>query len=167
MLPVLLVLFIAVPIAELYVIVRVGDAIGVLPTLALLVVASFLGAALARSQGRAVWERFNRALAAGRVPGREVFDGAMVILGGALLLTPGFLTDVVGLLLLLPPTRALARRGLAALVLRRGAVRIGTQAYGTWRTRGESSPARGYDYEGSAREVPPGELPPTPPDGAR
>ena len=107
----LFLLFIVLPIAELYVIIQIGGAIGVLPTLALLVVDSLVGAALARSQSRAAWERFNRALAEGRVPGREVFDGAMIILGGALLLTPGFLTDIVGLVLLLPPTRAV-RRGV-------------------------------------------------------
>ena len=68
----LVVLFILLPIAEIYVIVRVGEAIGILPTLALLIVDGFLGAALARSQGRAAWARFNRALGEGRVPAREV-----------------------------------------------------------------------------------------------
>lgn len=108
--PVLLVLlFIVVPIAELYVIIQIGQAIGVLPTIALLIVDSVVGAALMRAQGRAAWRRFNAALGEGRVPGREVIDGALVIFGGALLLTPGFLTDILGLILLLPPTRALVR----------------------------------------------------------
>ena len=80
-----------------------------LPTIALLILDSFLGAALLRSQGRAAWRRFNQALAEGRIPAREVFDGAMVILGGAFLITPGFITDVIGLLLLIPPTRAIFR----------------------------------------------------------
>ena len=105
----LVLIFIVLPIAELYVIIRVGGAIGVLPTIALLLLDSFLGAALLRSQGRAAWRRFNEALALGRVPAREVFDGAMVILGGAFLITPGFITDVIGLLLLIPPTRAMFR----------------------------------------------------------
>ena len=73
-----------------------------------------------RSQGRAAWLRFNRALAEGRVPGREVMDGALVIFGGALLLTPGFLSDFLGLILLLPPTRAIVR----TVLLRRFAGRI-------------------------------------------
>ena len=68
----LFVLFIVVPIAELYVLIQIGQAIGVLPTIALLIVDSILGAALMRSQGRAAWMRFNVALAEGRVPGREV-----------------------------------------------------------------------------------------------
>ena len=99
----LVLIFIVLPIAELYVIIKVGEAIGILPTIALLILDSFLGAALLRSQGRAAWRRFNEALAAGRIPTREVFDGAMVILGGAFLITPGFITDVIGILLLVPP----------------------------------------------------------------
>lgn len=102
-------LFIVVPIVELYVLIQVGQAIGVLPTIALLIADSILGAALMRSQGRAAWRRFNATLAEGRVPGREVLDGALVIFGGALLLTPGFLSDILGLILLLPPTRAVVR----------------------------------------------------------
>jgi len=103
----LFLLFIVVPIAELYVIIKIGGAIGIMPTIGLLILDSILGAALMRAQGRAVWRRFNAAMAEGRVPGREVIDGALVIFGGALLLTPGFLTDLLGLVLLLRPTRAL------------------------------------------------------------
>jgi UPF0716 protein FxsA len=156
---VLVLLFIVLPIAELYVIIQVGQAIGVLPTLALLLVDGLVGAALARSQGRAAWQRFNLALAEGRVPARETADGAMIILGGALLLTPGFITDVVGLALLLPPTRALIRRGLGSAARRRVAF--------TWQVSGPpprsgrpgapppgpGGPPRDYDYEGTAREI--------------
>ena len=88
----LVLLFIVVPIIELFVIIQVGEAIGVLPTIALLVADSILGAMLMRSQGRVAWRRFNAALAEGRIPHREVLDGALVIFGGALLLTPGFIT---------------------------------------------------------------------------
>ena len=86
-------LFIAVPILELYVIVKVGGLIGVLPTLVLLFGMSLLGATLLRHQGRGAWQRFNRALAERRFPGHEVADGLMITIGGALLLTPGFITD--------------------------------------------------------------------------
>src|SRR5918912_4597740 len=116
----LLVLFIAVPIAELAVIIQVGQAIGVWWTIALLIADSVLGSVLMRSQGRAGWRRFNAAIAEGRPPAREVLDGVLVIFGGALLLTPGFLTDVLGLLFLLPPTRAGVRR----LLVRRFAGRM-------------------------------------------
>jgi len=106
----LLLIFLVVPIAELYLIYLVGDAIGVLPTLLLLAADSLLGSFLLRSQGRSVWNRFNEALAGGRMPHREVMDGVLVIFGGAFLITPGFLTDVLGLVLLIPPTRSIVRR---------------------------------------------------------
>ena len=102
----LVLVFIVVPIAELYVIIQVGGAIGVGPTIALLLLDALLGAFLLRHQGRAAWVRFNRALAENRVPHKEVLDGVLVIFGGALLLTPGFITDIFGLILLIPPTRA-------------------------------------------------------------
>src|SRR3954467_8433677 len=108
----LVALFVLIPIAELYVILKVGDLIGTVPTLALLVADSLLGAWLMRSQGRTVWRRFQETMQAGRVPHREVFDGVLVIFGGAFLITPGFLTDIVGVLLLLPPTRSVFRRWL-------------------------------------------------------
>jgi len=151
----LVVLFIVVPIAEIYVIIKIGGLIGVLPTIALLILDGFLGAALLRSQGRAVWRRFNEALAAGRIPAREVFDGAMVIFGGALLMTPGFITDVVGLLFLIPPSRAMFRGLVSKLAVGRAAfavrtVKWGSKAHERYRSR---SPGRTYDYEGSAREV--------------
>ena len=129
---VLLLLFLVLPIAEIYVIIQVGDAIGIVPTLLLLILDGFAGAALARSQGRAAWARFNLALAEGRVPARETFDGAMIMLGGALLLAPGFITDVVGFLLLIPPTRALLRGFL------RGSRCGGSGSPGPSRTRGQS-----------------------------
>lgn len=111
---VLVFVFIVVPLLELYVLIQVGAAIGALPAIALLILDSVLGALLMRAQGRAVWLRFTRALGEGRMPGREVIDGALVLFGGALLLTPGFLTDILGLALLLPPTRAMTRKILVA-----------------------------------------------------
>jgi UPF0716 protein FxsA len=132
----LIALFIVVPLAELYVILKVGDAIGVLPTIALLAADSLLGSMLLRSQGRTVWARFNETMAAGRVPHRELLDGVLVIFGGAFLITPGFLTDIVGLLLLLPPTRSVIRR----LVVRRLGRRVGV------------SGREPYDVEGTATE---------------
>src|ERR671929_304102 len=107
MLPILVLLFILVPIAELAVIIQVGEAIGVWWTIALLIADSVLGSVLMRSQGRAAWRRLGEAMRAGRAPAREVMDGALVVFGGALLLTPGFISDIVGLVLLLPPSRAI------------------------------------------------------------
>jgi UPF0716 protein FxsA len=147
-LPLLLLLFIVVPIAEIYVIIQVGEAIGVWWTIALLLADAVLGSMLARSQGRAVWRRFNEAIRIGRVPARETLDGALVLGGGAFLLAPGFLTDIVGALFLLPPTRAVIR----GLLVRRFADRMIVAAT---RPRGEG---RGWDVDGTARDVPPDPL---------
>jgi UPF0716 protein FxsA len=127
MVPILVLAFIVVPLAELAVIVAVGDVLGLLPTLVLLLAISVAGAWLAKREGLAAWRRFQLAMTEGRVPTAEVADGAMVLLAGALLLTPGFLSDVAGVLLLLPPTRAALRRlapRLAARRLRRRSGRV-------------------------------------------
>jgi UPF0716 protein FxsA len=114
-------LFIVMPIAEIYVIIQVGQAIGALWTILLLIADSVIGARLLTWQGRSAWRRFQDAVAAGRMPHNEVLDGVLIVIGGALLLTPGFITDVLGLGLLLPPTRALVRRAVVRSIRRRGA----------------------------------------------
>jgi UPF0716 protein FxsA len=177
---VLLLLFILLPIAELYLIIQVGGAIGIWPTIALLLFDSFLGAVLLRSQGRLAWRRFQEVLRTSRVPAKEVYDGAAIIFGGALLLTPGFITDFFGFLLLIPPTRAALRRVLLTTARRVGPTRSfffvfdrfprgggsrqeprgGPSATGGWQSPpgGDPSPGGGpgrtYDFDGSAREIP-------------
>jgi UPF0716 protein FxsA len=143
----LLLIFVLVPLAELYVIFKVGDAIGIPLTLAILVADSLIGSLLLKSQGRAVWNRFNETMRAGRIPHQEVVDGVLVIFGGAFLITPGFLTDIIGILLLLPPTRSLFRK----LVQRR----IGRRSVA-------ARPRPAWDVEGTAHERtdPEFELPP-------
>ena len=124
-------------------------------TIGILVADSILGSVLMRTQGRATWRRFNDALQSGRVPAKEVLDGGLVIFGGACLLTPGFITDLFGLALLLPPTRAVLRR----LLMRRFALRmVSGMARGAVRRPG----ARGGDgdVEGTAHEVPESRLHP-------
>ena len=140
-------LFLLVPVAELYVIYQVGDAIGVLWTFLLLAADSLLGSLLLKSQGRAVWRRFNDNLAQGRMPHREVIDGVLVIFGGAFLITPGFLTDLVGLTLLVPPSRAVVRRFLVRRLGRRVMVGGGRGDYDFQRSGPD------YDVEGSARDA--------------
>ena len=153
----LVVLFIVVPIAELYVIIQVGGAIGVLPTVALLLLDSLLGAFLLKWQGGAAWRRFNDTLRAGRIPTREVADGALVIFGGALLLTPGFLSDIAGMLLLLPPTRAVVRGVLRRWGGRRVAVSVagpaGAAAFAGPAGRAGPRARSRYDVDGTAVEV--------------
>lgn len=119
-LPLILLLFIALPIAELWLILKVGALIGAGPTILLLLVSSLLGVWLVRRQGAVVWSRFNQAVTAGRMPKEEGVDGVLVILGGTLLVVPGFITDLFGLTLLLPLTRPLLRRRVLALLTRRG-----------------------------------------------
>src|SRR3954471_20228800 len=117
--------FLAVPILELYVILQVADVIGGWQTLALLIVESLIGTWLVRREGRRTWQAFTAALDNRRPPGREVADGVLVIIGGTLLLTPGFLSDIVGFFLLLPVTRPLARRLLLRVATRRAGRRLG------------------------------------------
>jgi UPF0716 protein FxsA len=116
---VLVVLFIGVPFAEIYVLLQVGHSIGVVNTLGLLIVISVVGAWLAKREGLGVLRRMQRSLDAGRVPGTELVDGFLILLAGALMLTPGFLTDIVAIFLLLPPVRAVVRRELRRRFARR------------------------------------------------
>jgi UPF0716 protein FxsA len=112
MVVILALIFLVVPIAELAVIITVGSEIGVLNTVALLIAVSVVGAWLAKREGLGVLRRIKGQLDAGRVPGAELLDGFLVLFAGALLLTPGFLTDCLALALLLPPVRAVVRRTL-------------------------------------------------------
>ena len=111
-------LFLVVPFLELYVIVQVSHVFGVAPTLLTLVAVSIAGAWLVKREGLGVWRRAQRRLEDGEMPGRELVDGVLILIAGALLLTPGFLTDIVGVLLLLPPVRAVVR-GLAVMRMAR------------------------------------------------
>lgn len=112
----LLLIFIIVPLLELYVIIQVSSRLGLLETIVLLVVISATGAALAKREGYNTVQRIQQELAAGRMPGDSLIEGAVILAGAVLLLTPGFITDAIGLLMLLPPSRraalALARRRL-------------------------------------------------------
>ena len=121
---VLFLLFFVAPIAELYVIIRVGAEIGFLNTVGLIIAVAIVGSWLVRREGLRTWRRFNEQLASGHLPTREIVDGVLILGAGALLLTPGFLSDVIGVLLLVPPTRAMIR----AIVMRR--LRPGTSFMG-------------------------------------
>ncbi len=144
----LLAIVVGLPILELYVIIVVAEWIGVLWTAAALVGTSLIGVRLIRSQGRAVLADLRAALAAGRPPAREALDGALVFVGGALLIVPGFVTDVVGALLLAPPTRALVR----LLVIRHYAGRLLAYLGGGSRRRARPD-TEVYDVDGQAIDV--------------
>ena len=120
-------LFVIVPIVELILLIQIGQVVGLLPTLALVLLTGVGGAMLARAEGLRVLFQFQRELASGRLPGQSLLDGISVLIGGAFLLTPGVLTDVAGLSLLFPVTRRWIQRKVKARLERRiadGTVRV-------------------------------------------
>ncbi|HUF32108.1 MAG TPA: FxsA family protein [Acidimicrobiales bacterium] len=125
-------LFLVVPLVELAIIIQVGAAIGTLNTIALLLFMSVAGGWLMKREGLGVVRRVQGQVQAGQVPGSALVDGFLVLLGGALMLTPGFLTDAIGLSLLLPPVRAVVRRVAAG--------RIRVVALGNRRGEGTGGP---------------------------
>jgi UPF0716 protein FxsA len=116
---VLVAVFVIMPILEIYVIIQVGQVIGAWWTILLLIVDSIFGAWLIGHEGRRAWQSLNTALSSGQMPARELADGALILVGGTLMLSPGFVTDILGILLILPFTRPVARRVLTRVVSRR------------------------------------------------
>jgi UPF0716 protein FxsA len=120
----LILLFLVAPLVELAVIVQVGAAVGVLNTIGLLIAVSLVGAWLAKREGLVTLRRIQLALGRGDIPSREVADGALILMAGALMIAPGFISDVVALLLLFPPTRAVFRPVLVRSLAKRGRARF-------------------------------------------
>lgn len=137
-------LFVGVPLVELALLIQVGSWVGVLPTVALVVVTGILGAALARHQGLATLARFQQAVAEGRLPHRELVEGILILVAGAVLLTPGLLTDTAGFLLLVPPVRRLLALRVGSWLGRRVVV---TDSRARARTGWRAEPRRGEDPE--------------------
>ncbi|MBW3604125.1 MAG: FxsA family protein [Actinobacteria bacterium] len=137
----LVVVFIVVPLIELAIIVQVGQLVGTAWTILALLAVSLAGAWLVRREGTRAWSRFRTALASGRVPTDEVLEGALVLFGGALLLTPGFATDAVGLALMVPPVRAL----LASTLRRRLGSRLTVTSVGGGTRPRRPAPTRSRD----------------------
>lgn len=139
-----LLLLILWPIAELFVAIKVAEAIGVLLTVVLLLIGWPVGLWLMKAEGRVAWQRLSAAIAQGIPPGRQVLDGGLILLGGLLLIVPGFITDVLGLALLLSPTRRLTgravTRNLQSRVLRTAA-------------RFSGSPPSAYDVDSTATDL--------------
>ncbi len=159
---ILLATFILVPLAELLVIVEIGSRIGYPYTILMLIVISLAGAALAKRQGYAVVARIQDDIQKGRMPGDSLIDGALILAGALLLLTPGYITDAAGLLLLLPPVRypvrSYVRRRLRLAVERR-TVRFGTPGGGRY---GGSGPDPRYGHGPYGPGGPGGQQPPEP-----
>lgn len=106
----LFLLFVVVPAVELMLLIQIGGLIGTMPTFGIIIATGLAGSALARRQGLSVWQRFNSRMASGQLPGDELIDGLIILVSGALLLTPGVFTDVIGLAGLIPVTRAALRK---------------------------------------------------------
>jgi UPF0716 protein FxsA len=117
--PVLVLAFVVVPLVEIWAILQVGQLVGPWWTIALLVLDSMVGAWLIKREGGRAWKALRDALQGGRMPAKEIADGALILIAGTLMLSPGFVLDLVGLLLLLPVTRPVARRILTRFVERR------------------------------------------------
>ena len=130
----MLALFVVVPLVEIYVIIQVGQAIGAWWTILLLILDSIFGSWLIRHEGSRAWEALRQALDSGRMPARELADGALILIGGTLMLAPGFVTDAFGVLMILPVTRPLFRRALTSVVANRLVV-LGPGA-GPWSSGG-------------------------------
>ncbi len=138
-------LFVLVPVIELMLLIRMGQWIGLWPTVAFVILTGWAGAFLARLEGMRVMAQFQQELLAGRVPGQAILDGACVLVGGAFLLAPGVLTDVTGLALLFPPTRRLIQRWLRKSIERgiaSGQIRVMTMTPGV---RRDDATTRGLD----------------------
>lgn len=120
----LFLLFLTIPVIEIYLLIKVGHLIGGLPTVAILLAVSFLGAWLVRSQGFRIISQVRGELAQGRLPAAQLLDGALVLVGGLLLTTPGFFTDFIGIFFLIPATRRLIKLWLG-LWLQSGLARGG------------------------------------------
>jgi UPF0716 protein FxsA len=117
--PVLAAAFVLVPLVEIWAILQVGQLVGPWWTIVLLVLDSLVGAWLIKREGGRAWQALRVALQSGRMPARELADGALILIGGTLMLSPGFVLDVAGILLILPFTRPVARRLLTSVVERR------------------------------------------------
>ncbi|GAB6987390.1 FxsA family protein [Nocardioides pyridinolyticus] len=113
------VVFVLMPLLELYVLVQVGQVIGTGWTVVLLLVSGALGTLLIRHEGARAWRALREAIEGGRIPATELADGALILLGGALMLAPGFVTDALGILLILPFTRPMFRGLLSGMLARR------------------------------------------------
>jgi len=147
---VLPILFLVVPLVEIYFLIQIGQVIGAWPTILLLVADSILGAYLIKREGSRAWRALRSALQSHMMPARELADGALILVGGTLLLTPGFLTDVLGFFLILPFTRPVARRMLTQFITRKflGGPRSGTHGAGTHGAGTQQRPGPGSVVQG-------------------
>ncbi len=152
MAPIIFLLMVGIPIAEIAVFIEVGGRIGLWPTIGAIILTAMIGTFLLRQQGLATLQKVQLSLDQGRLPLTEVFDGLCLLVAGVLLLTPGFVTDGFGFLLFLPPFRALLRHTLARYWRASGRINIQTGPEGPF---GPDHPGGGPTIEGEYREINP------------
>ena len=156
---ILLLIFIGIPTLEISVFISVGDAIGLWPTLATVLITAVIGTSLLRSQGLATLFRAQEHLNQGRFPMEELFDGLCLIIAGAFLLTPGFVTDGFGFLLFFPPFRYFIKKTVGAVLVARGGIHVYTSGNETEQTQTDGS-----IIDGEFEEVNPDKQPVAPSD---
>jgi len=154
--PYLLVLFIVMPIVEIAVLIQVGGALGLLPTLAIVILTAIIGTRMLRSQGRATFERARQRMGSGEMPASEIVEGMLLLVGGVLLLTPGFVTDAFGFLCLVPASRAWLAARLSARSI---GVVVGGMGPGRAGGSGGASGGGPGDAARSGGRMPPGGVP--------
>jgi UPF0716 protein FxsA len=154
----LFLLFVVAPIAELAVIVQVAGSLGVLNTIGLLVAVSIVGAWLAKREGLGVLRRIQATTARGHAPSREVADGALILLAGALMIAPGFISDAIALPLLIPPTRAVLRGAVLRSISRRSGLTLITGHRAQRRSAGTAEVWDAESWEDTPRPRTPGQL---------
>lgn len=134
----LFLLFVLVPALELFLLIKIGAIIGAGNTFILILVTGAIGSYMAKTQGLSTWKNLNSKMSSGQMPGKELIDGAIILVAGALLLTPGVLTDVVGFLGLIPLTRGLLRGTLLSFAKRIPSVNVGMRFGSTFSQSTES-----------------------------
>lgn len=153
MFPRLLLLLLVVPVVELFLLYQIGGAVGFWPTMAILILTAVSGSLLLRHEGTSAWRRFSSRLQQGHLPGDELLDGMIILVCGVLLITPGVLTDLFGLLGLFPPTRALVRKQLSQTL--KGRISAGSVAFGThWQPTKDSMTGDAHGWQGAAKKAP-------------
>jgi UPF0716 protein FxsA len=155
---VLILLFLVAPLVELAVIVQVAGTVGVANTLGMLIAVSLLGAWLAKREGLGVLRRIQATTARGHAPSREVADGALILLAGALMIAPGFISDAIALLLLIPPTRAVLRGAVLRSISRRSGLTLITGHRAQRRSAGTAEVWDAESWEDTPRPRTPGQL---------
>lgn len=155
----LLLLFLIAPVVELALLIKLGDIIGFWPTMGIIVLTAITGSFLARREGLAVWRKLNERLSAGALPGKELVDGVIILIAGALLITPGVLSDLTGILGMLPPTRALIRKEVMRRIERSMAQGSMTMSFGSFGSAGFGDdyadvPEPETEWTGTAQDTP-------------